>query len=85
MRATGIIRRVDDLGRINIPKNIREEMEYRAGTPIEFFIDKSSLIIRKVETECTPAEALEKILDTYDGELTEDIVKRINQIIDLLD
>ena len=85
MRATGIIRRVDDFGRINIPKSIREEMEYRTGTPIEFFIDKSSLIIRKVETDCTPAEALGKILDTYDGELTEDIVKRINQIIDLLD
>lgn len=84
MRATGIIRRVDDLGRINIPKNIREEMEYGTGTPVEFFIDKSSLIIRKVETDCTPAEALEKILDTYDGELPVDIVKRINQIIDLL-
>ena len=39
MRATGIIRRVDDFGRINIPKNIREEMEYKTGTPIEFFID----------------------------------------------
>lgn len=85
MRATGIIRHVDDFGRINIPKNIREEMGYRTGTPVEFFIDKSSLIIRKIETDCTPAKALEKILDTYDGELPIDIVQRINQIIDSLD
>ena len=85
MRATGIIRRIDNFGLINIPKSIREEMEYRAGTPVEFFIDKNSLIIRKIETDCTPAEALEKILDTYDGELPTDIVQRINQIIDSLD
>ena len=38
MKATGIIRRVDDLGRIVIPKPIRTAMKIEAGTPLEIFL-----------------------------------------------
>lgn len=39
MKATGIIRRTDDLGRIVIPKEIRRTMNIREGDPLEIFID----------------------------------------------
>lgn len=39
MKATGIIRRMDDLGRIVIPKEIRRTVNIRAGDPLEIFID----------------------------------------------
>ena len=39
MRATGIIRRIDDLGRIVIPKEIRRTMRIREGDPLEIFTD----------------------------------------------
>ena len=38
MRQTGIIRRLDDLGRVVIPKTLREEFNLTEGTPIEFFV-----------------------------------------------
>lgn len=41
MKATGIIRRIDDLGRIVIPKAICKEMRIREGDPLEIFIDKN--------------------------------------------
>lgn len=50
MRATGIIRRVDDLGRIVIPRNIREIMNIKEGNPMEFYVDKDAVIIKKVST-----------------------------------
>lgn len=44
---TGIIRRVDDLGRIVIPKELRRRLEIKDGAPMEFFVDGKDIIIRK--------------------------------------
>ena len=37
MKATGIVRRIDDLGRVVIPKEIRRTLRLREGTPLEIF------------------------------------------------
>ena len=37
MKATGIVRRIDDLGRVVIPKEIRRTMRIREGTPLEIY------------------------------------------------
>ena len=42
MRATGIVRRIDDLGRVVIPKEIRRSMGVKEGDPVEMFIDTES-------------------------------------------
>lgn len=47
MKATGIVRRIDDLGRVVIPKEIRRTLRLREGTPLEIFIDKDGEIILK--------------------------------------
>ena len=48
MRATGIIRRIDELGRIVIPKEIRKTFKIREGTPLEIFCgDECELILKK--------------------------------------
>lgn len=47
MRATGIIRRVDDLGRIVIPKEIRETLRIEDGEPMELFIEDNGVFFRK--------------------------------------
>ncbi len=45
MKATGIVRRMDDLGRVVIPKEIRRTMRIGEGSPLEIFIDKDGGII----------------------------------------
>ena len=45
MKATGIIRRIDDLGRIIIPRDIRREMGIREGDPLEIFVDKNEGLV----------------------------------------
>ncbi len=47
MKATGIVRRIDDLGRIVIPKEIRRTLKIREGDPLEIFIQKDGEIIFK--------------------------------------
>lgn len=41
MKATGIIRRIDDLGRIVIPETIRQQLGIKEGQPMELFLDES--------------------------------------------
>ena len=47
MKATGIIRRIDDLGRIVIPKEIRKTMHIRESDPLEIFTERDGDIILK--------------------------------------
>ena len=47
MKATGIVRRIDDLGRVVIPKEIRRNMKIREGDPLEIFVDREGEIILK--------------------------------------
>ena len=47
MKATGIERRIDDLGRVVIPKEIRRTLRLREGTPLEIFTDREGEIILK--------------------------------------
>ena len=52
MKATGIVRRFDDLGRIVIPKEIRRQLfgtKYTDGEPMEIFMDNDDIIPRKYE------------------------------------
>lgn len=47
MKATGIVRRIDDLGRVVIPKEIRRTLRIREGDPLEIFTDRDGEIILK--------------------------------------
>ena len=58
MEPTGIIRRIDDLGRIVIPKAIRKKMGVYEGEPIEFFFSEQDgeIILKKYVPEVTPGK-----------------------------
>lgn len=47
MKATGVVRRIDDLGRIVIPKEIRRTLHIKEGDPLEIFTDKEGEVILK--------------------------------------
>lgn len=54
MKATGIIRRIDDLGRVVIPKEIRRTMGLREGDPLELYVgEEGELILRSYHSEAS--------------------------------
>lgn len=61
MRATGIIRRVDELGRIVIPKEIRRSMRIKEGDPMELYTGKEGIIL----TKYSPIGSVASCADTY--------------------
>ena len=52
MKATGIIRNVDELGRIVIPKELRRKLEIQHGDALEIFVDEDLIILRKYTPAC---------------------------------
>ena len=47
MKATGIVRRIDDLGRVVIPKEIRRTCNIREGDPLEIFLEDDGIVFKK--------------------------------------
>lgn len=62
MKATGIVRRIDDLGRVVIPKEIRRTMRIREGDPLEIYTDKDGEVIFK---KYSPIGELGDFASTY--------------------
>lgn len=52
MKSTGIIRRMDELGRVVIPIEIRNQFNIVEKDPIEIYVDGSSIILKKFEPNC---------------------------------
>lgn len=64
MRTTGIIRRIDDLGRLVIPKEIRKLHHLKEGDSVEFYIEEDSIVLRKFESLSKQEKELVEIADT---------------------
>lgn len=62
MKATGIVRRIDDLGRVVIPKEIRRTMHIREGAPLEIFTDTQGGVIFK---KYSPVGELSDVTEHY--------------------
>lgn len=68
MKATGIIRRIDDLGRVVIPKEIRRNCNIREGEPLEIFLEDDGIVFKKYLPNCRDdlVAALQNAADYYD-------------------
>ena len=53
MKATGDLRKIDELGRLVIPKEVRTDMDLEIKDPIEIFVDQDMIIIQKYYPACT--------------------------------
>lgn len=61
MKTTGIIRRIDDLGRIVIPKELRKTLRIKNGDSLEIFVDNDDIILKKY----SPIESIEEAAERY--------------------
>ena len=78
MKATGIVRRIDDLGRVVIPKEIRRTLRIREGDPLEIFTEKDGEVIFK---KYSPMGEL----SSYAGEICEALYRSTGSITAVCD
>lgn len=53
MKATGVVRKIDELGRVVIPKEIRSAYGMNVGNPVEFYTDNNYIIVAKYQPACS--------------------------------
>ena len=85
MKATGIIRRVEDSGIIGLPKSIREQFNISTGDMIEFFTDGDNIILQKISYDSNPSDELRKIVNKYADEIPPGLAEQITNIAQYLE
>ncbi len=66
MKSTGIIRRIDDLGRVTLPKELRRTRDIKDGDPLEIFVEDDKIILRKYSPEL-PTNIIAELKKTLAG------------------
>lgn len=89
MKATGIIRRIDDLGRIVIPKELRRTMGIKEGDPLELFTEGKMVCFKKYSPTVELEEALNEVVEMLNEEdikscISEEDKTAVKSIVDLL-
>lgn len=66
LKSTGIVRKVDELGRIVLPKELRMTLNIKEKDPLEIFVDNSAIILKKYEPACIFCNNAEDVI-VYNG------------------
>lgn len=68
MKSTGIVRKIDDLGRMVIPIELRKTMNIRPKDPMEIFVEDEKIILRKYQPACIFCGSADDTLE-YEGQM----------------
>lgn len=80
MKSTGIIRRVDELGRVVIPIEIRNQFNIVEKDPIEIYVNGSSIILKKFEPNCIFCGNNKDLLSYNDKLICSDCASKIGSL-----
>lgn len=80
MKSTGIIRRMDELGRVVIPIEIRNQFNIAEKDPIEIYVDGSSIVLKKFEPNCIFCGNTKNLLTYNDKLICENCSKKIGNL-----
>ena len=80
MKSTGIVRKVDELGRIVLPAEIRQGFGIKERDPLEFFVDDERIILKKYQPGCIFCGNVED-LKSFDGKrICADCVAKLRKL-----
>jgi transcriptional pleiotropic regulator of transition state genes len=79
MKSTGIVRKIDDLGRMVIPIELRKTMNINKKDPMEIFVDGNEIILRKYEPACIFCGSADDIIEFEGRTICGSCKEKINQ------
>ena len=80
MKSTGIVRRMDELGRVVIPIEIRNQFNIAEKDPMEIYVDGSSIILKKFEPNCIFCGNTKNLLEYNDKLICEKCKNKISNL-----
>ena len=80
MKSTGIVRNIDELGRIVVPKEMRKKMEISSNDPVEIFVEGDRIILTKYHSCCTFCGGNLGISELKGKRLCQDCIRQIKEL-----
>lgn len=80
MKSTGIVRKMDELGRVVIPIEIRNQFNIAERDPIEIYVEGNSIILKKFEPNCIFCGSTKKLVTYQDRQICEKCAKKIGAL-----
>lgn len=84
MKATGIVRRIDDLGRVVIPKEYRRVINVREGDPLELFLTEDGVLFKKYNLSESISDSIERLIDNIEDAYIDIDTDKSKEVIGLL-
>lgn len=84
IKSTGIVRRVDELGRVVLPIELRNKFGIVEKDPIEIFVDGSSIVLKKYEPNCVFCGSTKKLVAYNDKLVCSKCIEKINKLADTM-
>ena len=82
MKYTGVVRRIDDLGRIVLPVELRRTMELDNGDSLEIFVEDNKIILKKYQPACIFCGNANEIAVYKGRNICPDCIKEISKRLD---
>ncbi len=80
MKSTGIIRRVDELGRVVIPIELRNKFGIAEKDPIEIFVDGSNIVLKKFEPNCIFCGSSKRLSEYKDKLVCDKCLEKLSEM-----
>lgn len=80
MKSTGVVRKVDDLGRVVIPKELRDTLQINAQDPMEIFVDGNRLVLGKYAPGCIFCTELTDLIEFQGKKVCNSCLDKMNQV-----
>ena len=81
MKATGIVRKVDELGRIVLPSELRKTMHVQVGDSFELFTNENTVVLKKYEPGCVLTGAMDDLVDYKGRKVSKQAIKEMLELL----
>lgn len=83
MKDTGVVRKIDELGRFTLPMELRRKMNIEVGDPLEVFVDEESIILRKYIASDIFTGNTEDLIDYQGKKISKKTIFELAQLVGL--
>lgn len=80
MKATGIIRRIDELGRVVVPIELRNKLNINVKDEVEIYVDGSSIVLKKFEPNCIFCGGSKNLVEYKDKLICKKCLENISKL-----
>lgn len=81
MKPAGVVRKVDQLGRIVLPKSLRKRYQMNEGDPVEILVQGDHIILERYRPRCVFCSSMEDIVDFKEKQICSECLREMNSAL----